>query len=250
MDKAADWEFVTRALHDLCGAARSSRILDVGCGAGEQVAHLRSLGFDAWGCDSQEFITAFMGGEHLLPIALSPYRLPAEDGSFDAVISSSVLEHAGNKIEVFREIHRVLKPGGVTIHVFPSKYYLPTEPHIYVPLVSWLWPRVPEWWLAFWARAGIRNEFQQGLGWREVLEINIRYCKVGLSYWPHRRYRQTVRAIFGNCNFENGYYVRTAPGGAARLARAIPLPKQLTGWLISRTRMSILLARKAAHCDS
>lgn len=247
MDKIADWEFVTQALRDLCGAQHGTKILDLGCGAGEQVRHLRSLGFDAWGCDSKEFITRFKGGEHLLDICPSPYRLPADDNTFDVVTSSSVLEHAQNKDEIFREIHRVLKPGGLTLHFFPGRYYLPKEPHIYVPLANWLWPRVPAWWLGIWAIAGVRNEFQQKYGWRETLAANARYCKVGLSYWSHRRYRRTVGSIFGNCHFANDYYLRNAPGGAARLGRRLPLPRTVTGWLIARTRMSILLAKKT-HC--
>lgn len=240
----SDADFVAGALRDLGGIRAGARVLDLGCGAGEMVGYLRQAGLDAWGCDSQEFITKFQGGDHLLDITLCPYRLPAEDNSFDAVISNSVLEHAQNKEEIFREILRVLKPGGVTMHFFPGKYYLPSEPHIYVPLVSWLWPRVPKWWLALWALAGVRNEFQQREGWREVLAANGRYCKVGLSYWPHRRYRRTVTAIFGNCRFPNDYYVQRAPGGAARLARKIPLPHKVTGWLVGHTRTGIVLAGK------
>lgn len=237
-------EFISTALRDLCGAHPGSRILDLGCGAGEMVAHLRRCGFDAWGCDSQEFITKFKGGDYLLNITASPYRLPAEDNSFDVVLSCSVLEHAQNKEEVFREIHRVLKPGGRTIHFLPGKYYLPSEPHIFVPLVNWFWPRVPTWWLALWARMGVRNEFQKQMGWRETLAANEKYCRVGLSYWTHRHYRKVVNAIFGKCRFPNDYYVRMAGGGAARLARKLPLPYSLTGWLVGHTRMGILLATK------
>jgi SAM-dependent methyltransferase len=245
MDKLETWEFITSALRDLCNAQTSAKILDLGCGAGKTVAYLRSVGFDAWGCDSKEFITLFKGGEYLLDIAPSPYRL-AEDNSFDAVISSSVLEHAGNKEEIFREIHRVLKPGGITLHILPGKYYLPAEPHIYVPLVNWFWPNVPAWWLALWAIAGVRNEFQQGYSWRQVVTANVQYCKAGLSYWPHRRFKRNVTAIFGNCHFPNDYYVRMAYGGAARLARKLPFPHQLTGWLMGHLREGLLLAKKTA----
>ena len=38
-------------------------------------------------------------------ISLDPYSLPFESNSFDAVVSTSVLEHAQNKEECFREIH-------------------------------------------------------------------------------------------------------------------------------------------------
>jgi SAM-dependent methyltransferase len=244
MDKIENWEFITWALQDLCSAQRGSKILDLGCGAGKTVSYLRGAGFDAWGCDSKEYITLFKGGEYLLDIATSPYRLPAADNSFDAVISSSVLEHASNKVEIFREIHRVLKPGGITLHILPGKYYLPSEPHIYVPLVNWFWPRVPAWWLGLWAIAGIRNEFQQRYGWSETLAANVSYCKAGLSYWPHRRYKKMLRAIFGNCKFPNDYYVRMAHGGAAKFARKLPIPHEFTGWLLGRMREGLLLAEK------
>ena len=240
----AESEFITTALRDLCGTRPGARVLDLGCGAGEMVSHLRRSGFDAWGCDSREFITRFRGGEYLLDITASPYRLPAEDNSFDAVMSCSVLEHAQNKEDIFREIHRVLKPGGVTIHFLPGKYYLPSEPHIYVPLVNWFWPHVPKWWLALWSIAGIRNEFQQDHGWRETLAANVNYCKAGLSYWPHRRYKRVVTTVFGNCRFPDDYFVRMAVGGAARFARSIPIPHKLTGWFLARIRMGILLATK------
>lgn len=39
-------------------------------------------------------------------------RLPIEDNSIDVVISNCVINLSPNKAQVFREIHRVLKPGG------------------------------------------------------------------------------------------------------------------------------------------
>lgn len=238
-------QFFAAALRELGEVPAGARVLDVGCGTGDLVAHLRGEGFDAWGCDNAEYVTEYRGGERLLEIARSPYRLPAEDGSFDAVISSQVLEHAQNKDVLYREIHRVLRPGGVTLHAFPPKYYLPIEPHIFVPLVNWTWPSVPKWWLALWAMLGVRNQFQGGYSWRQTVADNIRYCKIGLSYWPHRKHKRVLEAIFGNCTFPNEYGVRHAYGGAARLARALPLPRALTGWVMSRTRMALLIARKA-----
>jgi hypothetical protein len=53
-----------------------------------------------------------------------------------------------------------------------------------------------------------------------------------------------VKGIFGNCHFPNDYYVRMACGGAARLARNIPLPHKLTGWIMGRMREGLLLAEK------
>lgn len=245
MDTLQDIQFLDRSLRDLCGVSDGARILDFGCGAGGAVKQLQSLGFDAWGCDNGLFRQGdYQPNEQMLEITPAPYRLPFDDSFFDAVISTSVMEHAQNKEELFREIHRVLKPGATMMHVMPGKYYLPTEPHIYVPFVSWMWPNVPRLWLALWAMAGCRNEFQRGLDWQETCSRNVIYCKTGLSYWPHRRFKKVVTAIFGECRFADDYYVRNATGGAARLARKIPLPHKVTGWLVGRTRMGILIATK------
>lgn len=47
-----------------------------------------------------------------------PYRLPYEDGQFDTVIGSGVLEHVPNDGESLKEIYRVLRPGGHLIVTF------------------------------------------------------------------------------------------------------------------------------------
>lgn len=57
------------------------------------------------------------------------HAMPLEDGSFDAVVAVSVLEHVEDPYQVVREIARVLRPGGVVfawapfyfaVHAFPT----------------------------------------------------------------------------------------------------------------------------------
>jgi ubiquinone/menaquinone biosynthesis C-methylase UbiE len=43
--------------------------------------------------------------------------MPFDDESFDVVLSVTTLEHVSQIPEVFREIHRILRPGGLTLHV-------------------------------------------------------------------------------------------------------------------------------------
>jgi predicted SAM-dependent methyltransferase len=47
-------------------------------------------------------------------------RIPFGDDSFDVVFSSNVLEHIPHVDAFQQEIHRVLKPGGVAVHIVPS----------------------------------------------------------------------------------------------------------------------------------
>ena len=49
-------------------------------------------------------------------------RLPFRDGSFNLVFSRSVLEHLKEPRHTFRELARVLCPGGRVVAVTPNKY--------------------------------------------------------------------------------------------------------------------------------
>ena len=40
-------------------------------------------------------------------------RIPVEDNSVDAVISNCVINLTSNKVDIFREIYRILKPDGI-----------------------------------------------------------------------------------------------------------------------------------------
>jgi SAM-dependent methyltransferase len=53
--------------------------------------------------------------------------IPYESNRFDVVFSDNVLEHLEEPLSVFREVARVLKPGGVFLFKTPNKWhYMPT----------------------------------------------------------------------------------------------------------------------------
>jgi SAM-dependent methyltransferase len=53
--------------------------------------------------------------------------IPYPDQTFDVVFADNVLEHLPDPLTVFREIARVLKPGGVFLFKTPNKtHYMPT----------------------------------------------------------------------------------------------------------------------------
>jgi hypothetical protein len=79
---------------------------------------------------------------------------------------------------VFHEIRRVLRPGGVSMHAFPSRWVL-LEPHVNVPLAGVFRSKA---YLDFWARLGFRNVFQVGLTSKQVTEVNFEYLRDHTNY--------------------------------------------------------------------
>jgi SAM-dependent methyltransferase len=50
-------------------------------------------------------------------------QLPLDSGRFDVIMSRSVVEHLDHPRPVFRELARVLRPGGKLIFTTPNRYY-------------------------------------------------------------------------------------------------------------------------------
>jgi SAM-dependent methyltransferase len=169
-----------------------SRVLDFGCGKGDEVYHWREEGFDAYGFDLHD-TPALRRPEDAAffrttrPTAMdradtrlqaSDYRIDFDDGFFDFVFSITVFEHVKDYDVAFRELARVMKPTSLGIHVFPGSYTL-VEPHIGVPLASRIQHPL---WFKLWARLGVRNEFQAEHSVEHVASENLRYAKQGLNY--------------------------------------------------------------------
>lgn len=239
--------FLQSAMQKMGGLNQPSRtkVLDLGCGRGDLVNCLLTLGYDAYGCDIVPYWRKEPDAEtdKLVTILSNPYRLPFEKSTFDVVVSTSVLEHAQNKEEIFQEIFRLLKNGGLSMHLLPGKWYLPAEPHINVPLLNFFWPHCPKWWLALWAFLGVRNGFQINKSWQEVVRLNQDYCKHGLSYWPNYKYRKISIEVFGNYSAPMDFYIINGYGGVANLLRKLPF-KRLTGLLAGEVRMNFIVQRK------
>lgn len=104
----------------------SVEILDLGCGGGNHLLFLRNEGFSYWGVDGApaaiELSKRLLGGDPQGRIRAADFRdLPFPDGMFDAVIDRQSLGHNrwSDIRAIVREIHRVLKPGGLYYgHVF------------------------------------------------------------------------------------------------------------------------------------
>lgn len=94
------------------------RLLELGAGTGQQAKYLADLGYQVFAID---LTSSSYKEARVFPITdYDGERIPAADASFDLVFSSNVLEHVVGIDAVLAETHRVLKPGGLAIHIIPS----------------------------------------------------------------------------------------------------------------------------------
>ncbi len=105
--------FVFRAVERRIVAARPGlRVLDVGCGPGDNLRRLVRYGAHPTGIDPNR--TRLREARALAPaLAAIGESLPFADASFDMVYVSHVLHHSRDVHAVLRESWRVLAPGGV-----------------------------------------------------------------------------------------------------------------------------------------
>jgi len=217
---------------------KHAKILDFGCGNGDLVVAYRHLGFDAYGCDLQ-----FKEGPNALSLEVEerirmieePYRLPFANDSFDLVVSDQVFEHVRDFDCSFAEIHRVLKPSGLCLHTFPSRYSL-IEPHVQVPLAGLIQCRP---WLFMWALLSVRTPSQVGLNANEVSSANYDYLQRSTNYLTKVAIRDNAATYFRDVIFCEASYLKHSPVAfaAKRLGRFLPI----LGWIYSVLRMRVLL---------
>ena len=202
--------------------SKSDRILDFGCGTGNKVDEFRNRGYNCWGCDIhiRDCEPAVkLAAQDLIREIERPYRIPFDDSSFNFVFSDQVFEHVRHPAVAFGEIHRVLKPGGVGLHVFPTRY-VPIEPHVHVPFASWF--RKP-WWLGMWARLGIRSRWQQGLSASQTTLANYRYLTLRTNYMTRAEILALSNKYFAQTRFCMREALRHHPrtrSGIGMIARA------------------------------
>jgi SAM-dependent methyltransferase len=133
------------------------KILDFGCHDGAVVRAMRVKGVNVSGVDivddKEEEFLELNRSENVRYVSLKNYRLPWADGSFDWVVSHHVLEHVVDHHIVLSEINRVLKPGGYSFHLFPSKYRV-LEAHWYTPFGGVINNRM---WFSIWPYVGLKK---------------------------------------------------------------------------------------------
>lgn len=109
-----------RSFRHLALPGKSAKLLDIGCGNGDFVRLASSLGWDAQGMDPDPKAVAAARKIGLTVNQGGFPRTGFPDGQFDAVTLSHVIEHVHDPIVALREVHRILKPGGMIWMATPN----------------------------------------------------------------------------------------------------------------------------------
>ncbi|WP_186372858.1 class I SAM-dependent methyltransferase [Yersinia alsatica] len=103
-----EWQGIVKIYQEFC--PENSKWLDFGCGSGGLVRYVKKQGIDIVGFD--EGWAASLGREGGTQI-LTASELIQHNGTFDFCSAIEVFEHIPNPLEAFRQIRRILKPGGI-----------------------------------------------------------------------------------------------------------------------------------------
>jgi SAM-dependent methyltransferase len=127
---------VLRCVRELPGFPRLS-LLDLSCGDAHIIAQLQAEGCIVRG-------THFCEGDYILGsdathrnvVTLDPdvdlcERLPYDDGAFDVVLLTEVIEHLPSHYRLVEEIGRILKPGGFLVLSTPNIQRLHSRFHFF-----------------------------------------------------------------------------------------------------------------------
>jgi 2-polyprenyl-3-methyl-5-hydroxy-6-metoxy-1,4-benzoquinol methylase len=108
--------------HDVLflAAQPGARLLDIGCGSGERLEKLQGLGWTVRGIDFDEKVVGMAKARGLdVTCGTIPGTWFPPD-TFDVITMSHLIEHVPDPIELLKECHRILKPGGKVVLTTPN----------------------------------------------------------------------------------------------------------------------------------
>lgn len=157
----------------------SGDLIDVGCGRQpyrayfEHVKRIVACDFDA------------KRGE--VAFTCPAHDIPVEAGSFDSVLCTEVLEHVPDPLAVWREFHRILRPGGRVLLTTPM-YWPPHE----LPYDFYRYPEHGLRYLASTAGFEIEEIWPRGGRWAMLGQVGMHtlhhYFKPRIMRWMWSRF--------------------------------------------------------------
>jgi 2-polyprenyl-3-methyl-5-hydroxy-6-metoxy-1,4-benzoquinol methylase len=99
---------------------KGGRLLDIGCGTGDFVHHMATLGWKTEGIDTDSRAVQICKNRNLnVKVGLLEEQNYPND-YFDAIVLKHVIEHVPNPIDLLIQCRRILKPGGKILLLTPN----------------------------------------------------------------------------------------------------------------------------------
>ncbi|KAF0096181.1 MAG: sarcosine/dimethylglycine N-methyltransferase [Puniceicoccaceae bacterium 5H] len=159
-----------------------ARLLDIGAGYGGSCRYLvKNKGYDCTALnlsvvqnDRDRQMNKEQGLDDRIDVVDGTFEdLPFEDNSFDMVWSQDAILHSGDRKLVFKEVDRVLKPGGEFIFTDPMQ-----KPDVDEKLLAPVLARID---LSSMGSIEVYEQYAKELGW-EVVEVERATEKLVMHY--------------------------------------------------------------------
>ena len=177
------------------------KILDWGCGKGNDSLWLLNQGYNVFGVDIDK--ERIDGGNVLLEeegfgrerLSLLDHNNTKFEGSeFNIIYSKQVLEHVKDIDSVAKEMKRLLSGNGKCFHIFPAHRHI-SERHLFMPFVHWL-PKnsIRKLLISAYTYCGVEPKWEaiKNLSNREKAE---HYYKYSINHTYYRSF-QNIKNIF------------------------------------------------------
>lgn len=102
---------------------KDDKLLDIGCGRAEFLKGFINLGVKGYAVDQSVLAEKYCPEAELRISDIENEGIPYPDDFFDVVYSKSVIEHFHYPERLFKEMFRILKPGGLAITLCPAWEY-------------------------------------------------------------------------------------------------------------------------------
>jgi len=163
----------------LASLPAGSKVLDVGAGSAPYRDALTHCDYK-----TQDFtglaVDQLRGGSYTrVDYVCDASAIPVPDASFDAIISTEMLEHVPEPIRVVKEIGRILRPGGILILTAPLGSGIHQEPYHFYGGYT------PYWYERFLAEAGLENvKVEPNAGFfRHYGQESLRFLQMSSPRW-------------------------------------------------------------------
>ena len=108
--------------------ASGKNLLDIGCAQGFFLFSASSAGYTTKGIEISQDAAAYARREFGLDVEAKPFEeLRFAENHFDVVTLWYVLEHVPYPLMILKEVHRILKPGGLVVVSTPNIEGLPAK---------------------------------------------------------------------------------------------------------------------------